>query len=71
MPESVPAKLTAEEVVLVRPQSFYECQRGGNMLPGGRYKIKPDDLIVIHDDIDLPLGRSVSARAAVREATKA
>ncbi len=45
------------KLVLARPQTM--MNRSGRSVGrlAQRYKISPDDLIVIHDDLDLPLGK--------------
>jgi len=44
-------------LVLVKPQTFMNLS-GEAVVPLARwYRITPADLIVVHDDIDLPLGR--------------
>jgi PTH1 family peptidyl-tRNA hydrolase len=45
------------QVVLAKPQTYMNASGIAvhNLL--GKYKLTPDDLIVIHDDLDLPLGK--------------
>src|SRR5512136_1340694 len=45
------------EVVLARPQTY--MNRSGEAVKAllGKYRASVDDLIVIHDELDLPLGR--------------
>jgi len=50
-------EISGEEVVLARPQTFMNASGEAVCYLVERYKIKPEDLVVIHDDIDLPLGR--------------
>jgi peptidyl-tRNA hydrolase, PTH1 family len=45
------------EVVLARPQIFMNASGDAVSDLAKRFKIAPEDLIVIHDDLDLPLGR--------------
>jgi len=45
------------EVVLARPQTFMNHSGEAVSRLADRLKLKPQDLIVIHDDLDLPLGR--------------
>lgn len=49
--------LNLTNVVLIKPQTF--MNESGKAVKSliRQYKIKPDNLIVIHDDIDLPLGK--------------
>jgi peptidyl-tRNA hydrolase, PTH1 family len=50
-------KIAGEEVVLARPQTYMNLS-GQAVLPlMQRYYLSMDDLIVIHDDLDLPLGK--------------
>jgi PTH1 family peptidyl-tRNA hydrolase len=49
--------VAGNKVVLARPQTFMN-QSGrsvGRLLP--KFKVKPQDLLVIHDDLDLPLAK--------------
>ncbi len=49
--------LDLKNVILVKPKTFMN-ESGKAVKPLiEKYKIKPEDLIVIHDDIDLPLGK--------------
>lgn len=49
--------LSGEKITLLKPKTFMNFS--GEMVKPliKKYKIKPDNLIVIHDDIDLPLGK--------------
>ncbi len=54
--------LTAEwdrkgkRLILLKPQTFMNLS-GNSVMPALQfYKIKPDNLLVVHDEIDLPLG---------------
>lgn len=46
-----------EEVVLARPQTFMNNSGDSVKRLLDRYKLSPADLLVIHDDMDLPLGK--------------
>ncbi len=49
-------RITEHEVVLVKPQTFMnESGRAVSALLSGLY-LTPDSLVVIHDELDLPLG---------------
>lgn len=49
-------KLDAQEVLLVKPQTFMNLS-GESVVPLMQYyKVEPDHLLVIHDEIDLPFG---------------
>ena len=50
-------EINGEDVVLARPQTFMNASGDAVCYLVERFKINPDNLIVIHDDIDLPLGR--------------
>ncbi len=46
-----------EKAALLKPQTFMNCS-GDSVGPAARfYKVYGDDLIVVHDELDLPLGR--------------
>lgn len=45
------------DVVLAMPQSYMNTSGGPVKDLMKKYEIKPDDLIVIHDDLDLPPGK--------------
>jgi PTH1 family peptidyl-tRNA hydrolase len=44
------------DVILVKPQTFMNNSGDAVSRLINFYKISPDDLIVVHDDVDLPLG---------------
>jgi PTH1 family peptidyl-tRNA hydrolase len=49
--------IAGQQVVLAKPQTYMNLS-GESVVPlMQRYLIKKDDLIVIHDDLDLPLGK--------------
>lgn len=49
--------LSGQPVLLVKPQTFMNLS-GDSVAPVVKYhNATPDDLLVVHDDIDLPLGR--------------
>ncbi|MFH1382885.1 MAG: aminoacyl-tRNA hydrolase [Chloroflexota bacterium] len=50
-------KINGEAVVLARPQTFMNLSGESVGLLARKYDISLDDLIVIHDDLDLPLGK--------------
>jgi PTH1 family peptidyl-tRNA hydrolase len=46
-----------QKAAILKPQTYMNCS-GDSVAPAARfYKVTGDDLIVVHDDIDLPLGR--------------
>jgi len=49
--------LDKDKIVLAKPQTFMNNSGTSIKLLIRNWKIKPDSLIVIHDDIDLPLGK--------------
>lgn len=50
-------RVADNEVVLAKPQTFMN-QSGRSVGPLMRkFRVSPDDLIVIHDDLDLPAGK--------------
>lgn len=48
-----------EEVVLLKPQTFSELSGEAALYIASFLRIKPEDIIIIMDDISLPLGRLV------------
>ena len=50
-------EINGEEVVLARPQTFMNSSGESVSRLVTRYKIGLSDLIVIHDDLDLPTGK--------------
>jgi len=49
--------LKGEKVALLKPQTYMNCS-GDSVAPAARfYKVVGDDLIVVHDELDMPLGR--------------
>jgi PTH1 family peptidyl-tRNA hydrolase len=49
-------RLNGEEIVLARPQTFMNLSGEAVKKLTIKYRVKPEDLIVIHDDMDLRLG---------------
>ena len=45
------------QVVLAKPQTYMNASGVAVLNLLRKYKLAPDDLIVIHDDLDLPLGK--------------
>ncbi len=50
-------QIEGEEVVLARPSTFVNLSGNAAAALLKRFDCKPQDLIVIHDDLDLPTGR--------------
>jgi len=49
--------IDGRKIVAIKPQTFMNLS-GDAVLPAvGFYKLSPDDIVVLHDEIDLPLGR--------------
>ena len=46
-----------EKIILVKPQTFMNLSGEAVKNILSFYKLTPDDIIVIHDDIDLPVGK--------------
>jgi len=46
-----------EKVISVKPQTFMNGSGQAVKAIADYYKIKPEDIIVIHDDLDIPLGK--------------
>ena len=49
--------ITGTEVVLAKPQTYMNASGISVIQLLRKYKIDPVDLIVVHDDLDLPLGK--------------
>jgi PTH1 family peptidyl-tRNA hydrolase len=49
--------IAENEVLLAKPQTYMNASGQAVALLLQRYKLGPEDLIIIHDDIDLPLGK--------------
>jgi PTH1 family peptidyl-tRNA hydrolase len=50
-------KVADEAIILARPQTYMNLSGQSVSRLVDRFNIAPGDLIVIHDDLDLPLGR--------------
>lgn len=50
-------KIDNEKVLLLKPQTFMNNSGRAVAAAANFYKIKTGDILVIHDDIDLPLGK--------------
>jgi PTH1 family peptidyl-tRNA hydrolase len=50
-------KVTGKEVVLAKPQTHMNLSGESVSRLVKRFNIGPDDLVIIHDDLDLPLGK--------------
>jgi PTH1 family peptidyl-tRNA hydrolase len=50
-------EIAGTQVVLAKPQTYMNASGIAVMHLLGKHKLTPDDLIVIHDDLDLPLGK--------------
>lgn len=51
------AKIGAEKVLLVKPQTFMNLSGQGIVPLANFYKIAPTDIVVIYDDLDLDVGQ--------------
>lgn len=49
--------LTDEKIILAKPQTFMNESGKAARLLTKNYKLKTENLLVVHDDIDLPLGK--------------
>ncbi|MFA6160222.1 MAG: aminoacyl-tRNA hydrolase [Parcubacteria group bacterium] len=49
--------LEEKEILLVKPQTYMNLSGTAVKAILDFYKLSPDDIIVIHDDIDIPLGK--------------
>lgn len=50
------ARLDTESVVLAKPQSFMNLSGQPAASLRGYYKVEHDDVVVVHDDVDIPFG---------------
>lgn len=50
-------EINGEKIVLARPQTFMNASGESVSRLVKKFKMEPDNLIVIHDDLDLPLGK--------------
>ncbi|MCK4524973.1 MAG: aminoacyl-tRNA hydrolase [Candidatus Andersenbacteria bacterium] len=48
--------LNNEKILLIKPQTFMNNSGQSVKAVLDYYKIKPEDIIVIHDDLDIPIG---------------
>lgn len=55
--EITTGKIGEEKIILAKPQTYMNNSGTAVGALVKYYKIKPEDIIVIHDDIDLPLSR--------------
>jgi len=49
--------IEGEKVILLKPETFMNLSGESVVLAANFYKIKPENIIVVHDDIDLDVGR--------------
>lgn len=49
--------IAGKDVVLAKPQTFMNCSGESVKLLVQRFKVNLNELLVIHDDMDLPLGK--------------
>ncbi len=54
--EIIETKIEKEKIILARPQTFMNKSGEAASWLMKFYKIQPSDILVIHDDLDLPLG---------------
>lgn len=50
-------RIAGTEVILARPQTYMNLSGEAVSALMRRYRLKTSDLLVVHDDLDLPLGR--------------
>lgn len=51
------ARLGGEKIILLKPQTYMNNSGQAAQAACRYYKIKPEEMLVIHDDIDLPIGK--------------
>jgi peptidyl-tRNA hydrolase, PTH1 family len=55
--DTAAGQMGSEKVLLLKPQTFMNLS-GQSVVPAARfYKVAAVDLVVVHDELDLPLGR--------------
>ena len=55
--ETFQATVEGEKVIFLKPQTFMNLSWESISAVANFYKIAPEDILVIHDDIDLPVGK--------------
>jgi PTH1 family peptidyl-tRNA hydrolase len=50
-------KIGNEKIIFLKPQTFMNNSGRAVAAAANFYKIKPVDILIVHDDIDLPLGK--------------
>ncbi len=50
-------KIAGQDVALAKPQTYMNVSGESVILLMQKYKVEPVDLVVVHDDLDLPLGK--------------
>ncbi len=49
-------KVNGEQVILMKPQTYMNLSGEAVLQAVNFYKIKTEDIIILHDDLDLPIG---------------
>jgi peptidyl-tRNA hydrolase, PTH1 family len=55
--EVIKTKIDGEDIILARPQTYMNNSGQAVSLLANYYKVSPEEVIVIHDDLDLKLGQ--------------
>jgi len=55
--EIAEGKINGQKIILVKPQTFMNESGEAAAAASNFYKINPHDILIIHDDIDLPFGK--------------
>ncbi|MGE5042166.1 MAG: aminoacyl-tRNA hydrolase [Candidatus Levyibacteriota bacterium] len=50
-------EIEGEKIVLLKPTTFMNNSGEAIQLYSSYFKIKPEDICIVHDDLDLPLGK--------------
>ena len=50
-------KISGEKVYILKPQTYMNLSGNAVVKAAQFYKISPQNIVVIHDDMDLPLGK--------------
>jgi len=55
--EIIKSEIEDEKIILAKPQTFMNNSGETVAKIVAYYKIKPEDIIIVHDDLDIPLGK--------------
>ena len=58
------ARPGAEKIILAKPQTFMNASAKAVETLMNFYKVSPSDILIVHDEIDLPLGKTRVSRGS-------